>query len=804
MRWPPWLCRLVPYLGRGQADEDLQEELRLHLELEHERQRDAGVPEHDAYRAARRRLGNGTLIRERTRDVWGWRWLDDLVRDVRHAVRGLRRSPGFAATVVMVLALGIGANTAMFSIVHGLLLRPLPYPDAEAIVLAGQVRPGGSERSAPPTLTNPELRRLWAEARSFEQLAAVSRLLVPWIRPDGNLSGSAVTPSLFSLLRATPRLGRLFTASDAVEGAPPVVLLSHGVWTSRFGSNPDVIGSSVEIEDEARTVVGVLPEGFESPNSSARFWTPLVVPPYEPPVDARLDYYPGWMIGLGRLRPGVSPEQAVTELRTILDRQPADEPWPVSPDRAPEARVVRLQEWRGRPFRPALAMLGAATGLVLLLACANVGGLLLARGIARRRELVIRGAVGAGRGRVVRQLLTESVVLGVIGGAAGVAVAAGIMRAAPVPRAVPGLADVALDGTVLAFAAGLSVVAGLLFGTLPALAWSRVDLTRTLNTGLGAVAGGFGSLRTNRGQAVLAVVQVALAFVLLTGAGLLLRSFVAFVTLDRGFDPANVMTADVRIDAPGRLSGRGGGRIDPDAIDARNATALQANETLLLQKERIESLPGVVTVALSSGSPLEAARSMRPIDVAGRPEPDDPRERLHAGVRTVDPGYAEVLQLRLRTGRFLADGDGVGSPRVAVVSESFARAAFGGAPAVGQRLEWMDETCEVVGVVADVEPLYDPPWDDALAGEIYLSTLQPEEHRFLRASLPTVVVRTEGDPDGVIPLLTDVLAGIHPEARVDATTLDNALSREAVQPRFYAVCAGIFAAVALLLAAFGL
>ena len=400
--------------------------------------------------------------------------------------------------------------------------------------------------------------------------------------------------------------------------------------------------------------------------------------------------------------------------------------------------------------------------------------------------------------------MTESVVLGVIGGAAGVAVAAGIMRAAPVPRAVPGLADVALDGTVLAFAAGLSVVAGLLFGTLPALAWSRVDLTRTLNTGLGAVAGGFGSLRTNRGQAVLVVVQVALAFVLLTGAGLLLQSLVAFVTLDRGFDPANVVTADVWLDTPGPLSRRGGGRIDPDAIDTRNATAHLANETLLLQMERIESLPGVVAVALSSGSPLDSARSMRPIDVAGRPEPDDPRERLHAGVRTVDPGYAEVLQLRLRTGRFLADGDGVGSPRVAVVSESFARAAFGGAPAVGQRLEWMDETCEVVGVVADVKPLYDPPWDDALAGEIYLSTLQPEGHRFPRASLPTVVVRTEGDPDGVIPLLTDVLAGVHPEVRVNATTLDNALSREAVQPRFYAVCAGIFAAVALLLAAFGL
>ena len=220
--------------------------------------------------------------------------------------------------------------------------------------------------------------------------------------------------------------------------------------------------------------------------------------------------------------------------------------------------------------------------------------------------------------------------------------------------------------------------------------------------------------------------------------------------------------------------------------------------------ERIESLPGVVAVALSSGSPLDAARSMRPIDIAGRPEPNDPREQLHAGVRTVDPGYADAPQLRFRAGRFLADRDGVGSPGVAVVGESFARAAFGGAPAVGQRLEWIDETWEVVGVVADVTPLYGPSWDEALAGEIYLSTLQPEAHRFPRSSLPTVVVRTEGDPDAVIPLLQRVLAGIHPLARIDAWTLETALSREAAQPRFYAVCSGIFAAVALLLATFGL
>ena len=801
MKWPAWLYRLAPYLGRRQAEADVQEELRLHLALERERQIDAGIPEDEALRAARRKLGNATLIRERTRDVWGWRWLDDLGRDVRHAARGLRRSPGFAGTVVLVLALGIGANTALFSVVYGLLLRPLPYPDSEAIVLVGKVWP---DSTGPPTLTNPELRGLWADAGSFEQLAATSRRVVPWTRADGNLSGAAVTPSYFSVLGTAPRLGRLFTAADAVEGAPPVVLLSHGAWTSRFGSDPDVVGATVDIDRGPHTVVGVLPEGFKPARSSAGFWTPLVVAPYEPPPDGLLED-PGFMLGIGRLRPGVSLDQARAEVGTIVDRQRAERPWPES-DAEPEGKVIRLREELGRPLRPALAMLAAATGLVLLMACANVAGLLLARGIARRRELAIRGALGAGGGRVVRQLLTESVLLSVAGGAVGGAVAAAIVRAAPalIPRSVPGLADVALDGVALAFTAGLSVAAGLIFGTAPALAWSRVDLTRALNAGHGATGGGLGRLRKNRGQAVLAVAQVALAVVLLTGAGLLLRSFVAFVTLDRGFDPTNVVRVRVSIGAPGVSARLGGGRLDPDEVEARNAVVLQAAEALRGQMIRLEDLPGVAAVALSSGFPLDSADSMQPFEVAGRPRPSDPDEQSWAGVRTVDPGYAEVMRLRLRDGRFLAETDGPGSPRVAVVSESFTRVAFGGEPAVGQRLRLgYGEEWEVVGVVGDLTPLYDLSRLPG-AGDVYLSMLQEERDLSPYSGLPVVMIRAGGDPDALFPFVRAVLARVHPEARVYPTPLDTVLSSEAAQPRFYAACAGIFAAVALLLAAFGL
>ena len=802
MKWPAWLYRLVPYLGRRTMERDLQEEFRLHLDLERERQRDAGVPEAEAMLAARRKLGNGTLLRERTRDVWGWRWLDDLGRDVRHALRGLRRGPGFAATVVLVLALGIGANTALFSVVYGLLLRPLPYPDPEAIVLVGKVWP---DSTGPPTVTNPELRALWADAGSFEQLAASSRLAVTWTRPEGNLSGAAVTPSYFSVLGTTPHLGRLFTPADAEAGAPRVVLLSHDVWTSRLGSDPDVVGATVDIDRGPHTVVGVLPEGFEPARSSARFWTPLVVAPYEPSPDGALED-PGFMLGVGRLRPGVSPDQAEAEVRTIVDRRRAERPWP-EPGPAPEGRVVRLREELGRPFRPALAMLAAATGLVLLMACANVAGLLLARGIARRRELAIRGALGAGRGRVVRQLLAESVLLSVAGGVVGCAVAAAIVRAAPalIPRSVPGLADVALDGVALAFTAGLSVAAGLVFGTAPALAWSRVDLTRALNAGHGATGGGLGRLGANRGQAGLVVAQVALAVVLLTGAGLLLRSFVAFATLDRGFDPTNVVRVRVSTGAPGVSARLGGGRLDLDDVDASNTVVLQVTEALRGQMARLEDLPGVAAAARSSGFPLNSADSLQPFEVAGRPRPSDSGEQSWAGVRTVDPGYAEVMRLRLRDGRFLAETDGPGSPRAAVVSESFARAAFGGEPAVGQRFRLgYGRDWEVVGVVADVTPLYALSSFRPAVGDVYLSMLQTEPNLSPYSSPPTVMVRAEDDPDAVIPFVQAVLARVHPEAQVYATPLDTMLSWEAAQPRFYAACAGIFAGVALLLAAFGL
>ncbi len=774
-----WFRRVWPYLGRRQADADLREELRLHVELERERLRDTGVPDDEAARAAQRRLGNATLIRERTRDVWGWRWLDDLGRDVRHALRGLRRNAGFTATVVCVLAAGIGANSAMFGIVHGMLIRPLPYPDASAIVRVGEPQLGVQ-------LTSITLPRLQAEAESFEQIAAYRTRAFDWEGPEGRtaLSGAWVSPSLFPLLRARPRLGRLFTEEDALAGAERVALLSHGAWTRRFGSSPDIVGMVLTLGDTPHAVVGVLAEGFYFPTPDAEVWTPWVMPSAAPTGPGGRPAAVQFFDALGRLRPGVSPEQAATEVRTILQRidndfmrrlrrsdgdAPGDSP-------QVDARVIPLQEDMVGGYRPALLALTAAVALVLLIASSNVAGLLLARGVTRRRELALRAALGAGRGRVVRQLLTESVVLGVSGGLVGLAAATGLLRAAPalVPGYVARLHEVGVDGVVLAFTFGLSVLVGLAFGAAPAFQWSGTALVGTLNEGSPRATGGFRLLRSSHTRAALAVGQTALAIVLLVGAGLLLRTFVGLVTIDRGYDPANVITARTRNPDPG-TPGR------------------PFSEALLAEMKGMARRPGVAAVGLSSGLPLAYGVFGAEMRAAGRPAPSGP-----TFLQVVSPGYFDVMRLRLRSGRLFTDLDRPRTPQVVVVNETFAREVFDGAPAVGQQVLFGGEPLEVIGVVADI--LYSGLAQSGSPAEAYLSVPQP---RF--SFRPFISARTTGDPSEAVPWLREAAAAAHPRASLeDVMTMDARLFATFAQPRFYAVVAGSFAALALFLAASGL
>ena len=802
MHVPDWCRRLWPYLGRRQAEDDLQEELRLHLQLERERLRDAGVSEAEATRAARRKLGNAPLVRERTRDVWGWRWLDDLGRDMRHAARELRRSPGFSAIVVCVLALGIGANTAMFSIVYGVVLRPLPYPDSEAIVHVGESY--GTMRRG---LARPAMPLIQKEAESFEQLAAYGVRDVDWVGPAGavTLRGATVSPSLFSVLRATPHLGRLFVEEDGEAAAEGVVLLSHRAWAARFGSDPDIVGTVLTLDGAPHSVIGVLAEGFHFPSPDEEIWTPEAIAPV--PLPSRL------RAAVGRLRRGVSPERAATEVRTILDNSDdmmyagyvAGVTGAIGGSTgAPLFHDVHVTRWReeiAREYRPALLALTAAMAFVLVVACSNVAGLLLARGVTRRPGLAVCAALGAGRGRIVRQLLTESVVLSALGGVVGLAAAAAVLRVVPalVPGDVARLDETGIDGVVLAFTLGLSIVVGLAFGAAPALQWSRLELVRTLNEGNGQSTGGFRLLRSGRTRAVLATAQMALALVLLVGAGLLLRSFVGLMTVDRGYDAAYVLTARIR--DPDVRPARG--RLGSEEAAERRAAGRRFAETLLAAMDRIERLPNVTAVGLSSALPLVAGGRTRMARMVGGPSQGDRPESLTWETQAASSDYFDVLRLRLRSGRVFTHLDGAGSPRVVVVNETFAREVLGGEPAVGQRVQvgFGSDSWEVIGVVADVR-------NRGLTGTrppaaAFVPVLQMEAGPVTDAAL-FIVVRTTGDPLAVVPFLREAVADAHPRAAIeDMSTMNARLWAAVVQPRFYAVFAGCFAALALFLAAFG-
>ena len=740
--------------------------------------------------------------------------MDTLLQDIRSAVRRLAGQRGFTVTALVTLALGIGANTAMFGIVYGLMLRPLPYPDADRLVRVGESMGGRaallSNRSMP----------LLEDAESFEGLAVYRESSVEWAGPDGvvTLGGAAVSPGVFPLLRAAPRLGRLFNEDEAREGADRVVLLSHRAWTNRFASDPDIVGTPLELDGDPYTVVGVLAEGFYFPNPDGEFWTPLVVPPFAPPA-AAVAGQPRMVVliafnGLGRLAPGVSPEQAATEVRTRLQAGSTSSGLPAGAARAvagaigrSEARVVPLLEEMVGAYRPALTALTAATPLVLLIACINVAGLLLARGVTRRRGLAVCAALGAGRGRLVRQLLTESVVLGAAGGVLGLAAAAVVLRAVPalVPGDIARLDQVGIDGLSVAFTVGLSVAAGLLFGAAPAFQWSRVDLVRTLNEGSAQAPGGFRLLRSNRARAALAVAQVALALVLLVGAGLLLRSFVGLVTVDRGYDPANVIAARIRNpDVSFRPD------MTPDAIAGLQTAGRLFGRALVDELARLEDLAEVEAAGVSSRFPLASGGnvSLATFRAAGAPIPADPTELPQAPINFVSPGYFDAMRLRVRSGRTFTPLDRAESPPVRVLSETLAREVFGGEPAVGGRVPLPgggDEPWEVVGVVADVS--YGALTIAESQAEAYLP-LQQIEHASMLGGMffsSSVAVRTVGDPVAAVPFLREAVAAAGPAASIDqVTTMDARLLAAVEQPRFYAVFVGFFAALALFLAAFGI
>jgi putative ABC transport system permease protein len=607
----------------------------------------------------------------------------DLLQDLRYALRTLLRAPAFALVAVATLALGIGANTAIFSVVDALLLRPLPYPGSERIMLVEQTRLDGRSGN----LSYPDYVDLRDQQTSFSELAALHddfMVLTGQGEPQ-RLAAVVVSANYLRALGVTPALGRDLAAGEDTAGRNHVALLTHSAWTRRFAGDPTVVGRAVTLDDTPHTIVGVLPAWFHVPGEDTGY---DVIVPMPRPLDAglisaRSGHY---LSVIGRLAAGVGRDRAEADLRTIAARLAATYP---DSDAERSARVVPLHDALVKDVRPALLLLLGAVGFVLLIACVNVANILLARATVRQRELAIRFALGASRARVLRQLLTESIVLAMCGGAVGVVLAMWGLDAlrSVLPLDVVRMHTLAVDGRILVFTLFVSVATGLIFGLLPALHAASGSPSDALKDGARATSGA-----RQRVRGALVAVEIAVALLLLVGAGVTLRSFRNLTHVDPGFNPRDLITSELAL--PETRYGA------PEKI-ARFYTALQ---------ERLAAIPGVQAVAIGIPLPYTNANIGTRFQVVGRPAPQAGHENV-TGVHAVNAGFFAALEIPLVRGRaFTAADDVWDGPRVAVVNQTFARQYFDGVDPIGQRVALSfqtlveDKPLEIVGVIADTRP----------------------------------------------------------------------------------------------------
>ena len=700
------------------------------------------------------------------------------VQDLRFALRGLSRQPGFTLVALLTLALGIGANTAIFGIVNAVLLRPLPYHEPDRVVLLWSHWTNWSKT----WVSQGELVDYQEQARSLEHVGAFSST-------SFNLTGGGdplrvlaaqVQPEIFAALGAQPIAGRVFTADEDRPGHEHVVMLTEGLWRSQFGSDPSIVGRAIQLDAESYTVVGVLPAALRLPLDYAsrtftQIWVPLALGPNDPQQRGNHG-----LNALGRLRPGTSVAQAQAEIDTItggfLQR------YPDNYDRAFGLTLVPAPLEVFGDVRPALVVLLLAVGAVLLIACANVANLLLARSEARQKELAIRVVLGAGRGRIVRQLLTESMVLSAIGGAAGVALAYGLTRGllALDPLKIPRVQDIAINGRVLAFTAAISAVTGILFGLVPAIQSSRADLQPVLKEG-----GRDSRVATGWLRRVLVVGEVAASVVLVAAALLLARSFARLLDVDAGFNPAHVLTMRTSL---------------PNQTYAEPAAMVKAYAEV---GRRLRESPGVQAAGAVTGLPLASTRGDWSIRIEGQPV--DHRSGLAADWQVVTPGYFEALGTPLRAGRTFTDADTADTLLVIVVNETMAKKFWPGVSALGRRLtmgsngRWIT----VVGVVADV---HHRGLDMQPRPEMYRPHTQ---FRYGGANAPAVptmtwVVRAAGDPRAATSYARAAIHAVDANLGIsDVATMDQVLADSTSDRRLNMLLFALLGGLALALATVG-
>jgi predicted permease len=705
-----------------------------------------------------------------------------LLQDVRYALRQLRKSPGFTTVAVLTLALGTGANTALFSVINGVLLNPLPFPQPDQLVTLHESKPNFDQGS----ISYPNFRDWQKDNHTFSAIA-VSRPYAVSLTGVGEaeqVDNDFISSDFFTVLGVKPLLGRTFAPGEDEIGAAPVALVSEGFWKRKLGGAPDVLGTSLTLDGRRYTVVGVIPETFHLFHDYALY---LPIGQWSNPILTSRGAGLG-MHGIGRLKPGVTVARAQADMDTVTRNLAAAYP---DADKGIGAKVVPLKAQMVGHIQPILLVLLAAVGFVLLIACVNVANLLLARATGRAREFAIRLALGAGQARLVRQMLTESVILALAGGALGLLVAHWGTRAAlaALPAALPRAAEIALDARVLAFTLAISLLAGILFGLVPTLRTSRPDLHGTLKEG-----GRGSSSARHRAQDVFVVAEMALALVLLVGAGLMIRSLMRLWSVDPGFNPQNVLSFSVAT-PPSMVTAK------PDAIRA----------TLRELERRVSELPGVVAVSHTWGAvPFDWDDEMV-FWKEGQPKPKSENDMSWALNYIISPDYLKVMGIPVQRGRFLMPQDKEHSPVAVVIDDVFARTYFPGQDPIGKRINLNEWTApaEIVGVVGHVKQWgLDTDDTQSLRAQLYLHCMQmPDSFMSGNFTGTRILLRTDGTV-----LTTQVYDSIRRMSRemsseqviYSTQTMDQLISESLAARRFSMVLLGTFAALALVLSSVGI
>ena len=763
-------------------DADLERELRSDLELEAEEQRENGASQNEAAYAARRALGNTALIREQTHEAWGWAPIERLAADARYALRVLLKSPGFALTASLTLALGIGANAAIFSLVSAIILRPLPYPSPRELVGLGQWRNQKGKGYVQTGVSAPNILDIAAQTRIFQQVGYYRFAefnITEGNRPE-SVDGIKASLEMLPIFAVPPLIGRLFTAEEMQPGHDQEAILGHRLWQTRYGADPAILGKTIDLDEKRYTIVGVMPARFRFTwDQEMGVFVPLALTPEELSEKGRATSRD--LETQARLQPGVSVKQAQAAMDTLAANLAAEHP---DADKGWGFKVEPLHAAYYRHIGQPLLIMSVAVLFVLLIACGNVANLLLARATVRKREIAIRAAIGANRARLITQLLTESVVLAGIGGLLGLSLAYVGDRILTVEMAhyrrfsVPNASVINLDWRVLLFALGLTLLTGILFGLAPAWIASGADLNESLRESGANSAAESGRRRLHNG---LVISEIALALVLLTGAGLLVRTFLALMQMDLGIDPTNVVTME--IDLP------------------HYKYSSPANQTLFFRQllQRAQSLPGVRAAGIEQpGS-----------NVFFQPEgqaPSLPGQEPTAELNVVSPGDFAAMGIGLVAGRELTPSDSAGATPVALISQAAAHRYWPDSNPIGRHLSILArvysgqsagtaQSLQIVGIMKDRRgyDLWEPRAD------IYVPF---EQHPIAWGYL---TVRTAVPPISVVPSIREAVLAIDNEQPVnDVQLLADQIAQSYGTLRFPMTLVWIFAALALLLSAVGI